>query len=361
MSNIFYFKSINPLGGTEQFLYEIAKKYSKYDITVYYDTADPKQIERLQKLVRCKRRTGEKVKCKKAFFNFNIDMIDEVEAEEYYFVSHAIYQELGYKPPIDNEKLTKIIAVSKYALEKIEEQKAKYNIDIPAMYSYNPITIEKPKRIVKLISASRLKDKTKGGDRTHKLIEALDRYCKEHGVLYTWTIFSDWTGQSPSENVMLRPPRLDVRDYIADSDYLVQLSNDMETYCYTMAEAWEYGVKVVRTPFTVAKEFKDSDKNSIVLDWDCGNIDDVVEEIFKPYDKFTYTAPKDNWDDILDHSKSTYKYDCIEVIAQVRFIDIETNIIRNIGDRFYCSKERATELGDFVCIVNTLEEKKKKT
>lgn len=348
MSNIFYFKNINRLGGTEQFLYEIAKKYHKYDITVYYDKADPKQLERLQKLVRCKRRTGEKVKCKKAFFNFNIDMIDEVEAEEYYFVAHATYQELGYKPPIDNEKLTKIIAVSKYALEKIEEQKAKYNIDIPAMYSYNPITIEKPKRIVKLISASRLKDKTKGGDRTHKLIEALDRYCKEHGVLYTWTIFSDWTGQSPSENVMLRPPRLDVRDYIADSDYLVQISNNMETYCYTMAEAWEYGVKVVRTPFSVAEEFKDSGKNSIVLDWDLRNIDKVVAEIFKEYDKIEYKAPQDNWDKILDKGKSTYKFNGIEVTAQIRFKDIQAGTIREIGDKFMISKERKKELGEFV-------------
>ena len=42
MTNIFYFKGIMPLGGTEQFLYEIAKKYHKYDITVYYDYADKK-------------------------------------------------------------------------------------------------------------------------------------------------------------------------------------------------------------------------------------------------------------------------------------------------------------------------------
>ena len=41
MDNVFYFKSINKIGGTEQFLYEIAKKYHEYDITVYYDSWTP--------------------------------------------------------------------------------------------------------------------------------------------------------------------------------------------------------------------------------------------------------------------------------------------------------------------------------
>ena len=35
-NNVFYFKKINKIGGTEQFLYEIAKKYNKYDITIIY-------------------------------------------------------------------------------------------------------------------------------------------------------------------------------------------------------------------------------------------------------------------------------------------------------------------------------------
>ena len=40
MKNLFYFRKINAIGGTEQFLYEIAKKYNDYDITVLYDEAD---------------------------------------------------------------------------------------------------------------------------------------------------------------------------------------------------------------------------------------------------------------------------------------------------------------------------------
>ena len=49
MDNIFYFKKINRIGGTEQFLYEIAKKYHELDITVFYDEADIYQLKRLRK------------------------------------------------------------------------------------------------------------------------------------------------------------------------------------------------------------------------------------------------------------------------------------------------------------------------
>lgn len=116
MKNIFYFKKISKIGGTEQFLYEIAKKYNEYDITIYYDEADETQLNRLKKLVRCKKRNkGKVVKCDKAFFNFNIDMIDEIEAKEYYFVCHANYEQIGYKPPIENKKITHYIAVSQFA------------------------------------------------------------------------------------------------------------------------------------------------------------------------------------------------------------------------------------------------------
>ena len=47
MKNLFYFRKISRIGGTEQFLYEIAKKYHDWDITVYYDEADKDQLKRL--------------------------------------------------------------------------------------------------------------------------------------------------------------------------------------------------------------------------------------------------------------------------------------------------------------------------
>ena len=71
-SNIFYFYNINSIGGVETFFYYLAKKYCDFDITVFYSTGDINQIKRLRKYVRVKKyKTGEQIKCKKAFFNYN--------------------------------------------------------------------------------------------------------------------------------------------------------------------------------------------------------------------------------------------------------------------------------------------------
>ena len=309
-ANIYYFRLINRIGGTEQFLYELAKKYHKYDLTIMYDECDFDQLMRLQKLVRCVRRRNNKTYyAKRAFYNFNIDAIEQVEADEHIFVCHAIYQELGYQPPIQHPKLTKIVGVSKYALDQIIKQEEVQHIEKPAEYSYNPITLEEVKPVIRIVSACRLEDKTKGGDRTLKLIEALDRYCEANGRNYLWTIFTNHTETKlNSPNVVYMEPRVDVRPYIADADWLVQLSNNMESYCYSINEALGYGTRVVRTPLTVCEEFGIPKQAELVLDWDCANVDEVAEQMFKPKRKFSYKPPEDAWEGLLCHSPSDYTY-----------------------------------------------------
>lgn len=347
VKNIFYFKTISKIGGTEQFLYEIAKKYKDWDITVFYDTADSSQLKRLRNFVRCKQRLrGEKVVCDKAFFNFNVDMIDDVEAKEYYFISHANYEELGYTPPIKKEKLTHYIGVSKFSANKLDELGEKIGKKIKAIYCYNPLTLEPKEKVMHLVSACRLDDKVKGGERTLKLIEALDNYCERTGKHYLWTIFTNpklkITINSP--NVAIMKPRVDVRPYIAEADYILQLSNDMETFCYTINEALGYGVPIVTTPLSIVKELPIDDNMRIELNYDCSNVDEVARQIFeKKVKPFNYEIPKDDWGEILEKGESTYKEERkmkFKVKALINFSDMEENKKRNIGDEFECSKAR---------------------
>ena len=313
IKNIFYFKKINRIGGTEQFLYEIAKKYKDFDITVFYDEADIYQINRLRKYVRCKKRIpGEKIECENAFYNFNIDIIDDVEAKEHIFISHAIYQELGFAPPIKHPKLTRFVGVSQYSSDMLEEYAKLLGLNIKAEKCYNPLTLEPKEKIIKLVSACRLEDHVKGGRRTKELIRKLDEYCERTGSHYIWLIFSNSRTKKKvkidSPNVALMKPRTDVRPYIANADYVLQLSNDMETYCYTINEALGYGVPVITTPLTVTKELYLTEDMQIVLNWDCSNIDEVVEKIFnKPKKEFKYNIPLDNWSNLLAKGKSNYE------------------------------------------------------
>ena len=283
-----------------------------YDITIFYDEADPVQLQRLRKYVRCKKRVkGETVKCNRVFFNFNLDMIDDVESTEYFyaFVGHANYKELGYRPQIDHPKLTHLIGVSQFSTDKLDEWGEILQVNTNATRCYNPLTLEPKKKVIRLVSACRLDDKLKGGERTLKLIEALDRYCAENNRNYIWTIFTNPTKiKINSPNVILMKPRIDVRPYIADSDYTLQLSNDMETYCYTINEALGYGVPIITTPLSILKELPITDNEHLVLDWNCSNVDEIARQIFeKKVKPFEYIPPKDEWDKLLAEGNSTYK------------------------------------------------------
>ena len=375
--NIFYFKRISAIGGTEQFLYEVAKKYHKYDITVFYDEADELQLKRLRKLVRCiKRRKGEVVKCNRVFFNFNLDMIDDVEADKYYFVAHANYEELGYKPPIENDKLTQYIGVSQFASNKLDEYALKLGKEIQTIKCYNPITLEEVKKVKIIVSACRLDDKVKGGKRTLKLIEALDRYCSNNDEHYLWLIFTNpcMNVEVNSPNVVIMKPRVDVRPYIAMADYVAQLSNDMETYCYTINEALGYGVPIITTPLSILKELTITDNEHLVLEYDCSNVDEIAKHIFeKKVNKFEYNPPKDNWEDLLMKEKSSYEeekkmkflVEATDKYIRTNTWDVELSIKKGIkeykpqiGEQWevsYERKEHLVELG-FVKVVQEIKE-----
>lgn len=383
LNNIFYFRKICAIGGTEQFLYEIAKKYKNYDITIFYDEGDPEQLYRLRKYVRCiKHKPGEKVQCKRAFFNFNLDMINDVEAEQYYFISHANYEELhkvhgGYIPPIKNEKLTHYIGVSQFATDKLNEYAEKIGSRIRAKRCYNPLTLEPKEKVLHLVSAGRLDDEVKGGKRTLKLIEALDNYCERTGRHYVWSIFTNPTNKinTISKNVAIMKPRTDVRPYIADADYVLQLSNDMETYCYTINEALGYGVPIVTTPLSILKELPITDNEHILLDWNCENVEEVARQIFeKKVEKFEYNPPKDNWEEYIIKAKSKYEEEkkmkyLVEATEKYEITNTSDNdlsarkgtrYVPKPGEQWEVECDRKDKLLDlgFIKVVKALEEKK---
>ena len=355
MTNVFYFRKISKIGGTEQFLYEIAKKYKDIDITIFYDEADKYQLRRLKKYVRCKKRKqGEQVVCKRAFFNFNIDMIEDVvSTENYYaFVGHANWEELGYKPPVDHPKLNHFIGVSQFSTDKLDEWLKLLNINVKAEKCYNPLSLEKVKKPKIIVSACRLDDEVKGGGRTLKLIESCDRYCKDHPEEhYLWLIFTnpDVKVELNSPNVCLMKPRVDVRPYIAMADYIAQLSNDMETYCYTLNEGLGYGVPIIATPLSILKELPVTDNEKIILEWDCSNADEVAKQIFeKKVKPFDYQIPEDSWNKLLVNKKSTYKEEptrrylvrANKYYAIDGLVDVELGILPPEGYEFEVDDER---------------------
>lgn len=294
MKNCFYFLKINSIGGIETFFYNLAKKYKDWDITIYYKIGDPKQIKRLKKYVRVKKYNGEKIICDKMFFNFNLEIIDNVEAKEYIQIAHGDYKSMGIKPNT-HPKITKQIGVSQLVCDTYKEVTG-----MKTELVYNPIELEKPKKVLNLISATRL-TKEKGKERMIMLANMLDNAK----IPYIWTIFTDDVKAIDNPNIAYMKPRLDIIDYIANADYLVQLS-DNEGYCYSVVESLCVGTPVIVTKCPVFDELGViNGKNGFVIDFDMSNVD--IEKIYKGVSKFEYKSKESNWDKFLEKGKSTYK------------------------------------------------------
>ena len=334
MKNVFYFSLLNSIGGIETFFYYLAKKYKNWDITVYYKYGDPKQVKRLKQYVRVKQYSGEHIVCDKAFFNFNIDIIDNVEAKEYIQIAHGDYKSMGIKPNT-HPRIDRYLGVSKQVCDTYKELTG-YDTELV----YNPIEIDKPKKVLNLISATRLTAE-KGKNRMIKLGQMLDAA----GIPYIWTIFTDDVDAIENPNIAYMKPRLDIINYIANADYLVQLS-DNEGYCYSVAEALSVGTPVIVTECPVFKEIGVNKSNGFILDFDLSNV--PIDEIYKGLPEFKYTPKKDTWDKILAKGKSTYEEEKSKryLVRATRYyledgiIDSELGFIPQEGFEFTIDNDR---------------------
>ncbi len=333
MKNIFYFTHINEIGGIETFFYYLSKKYKDWDITIYYQSGDYKQLNRLKQYVRVKKYQGEKIKCDKAFFNFNLDIIDNIEAKEYIQIAHGDYKAMGIAPNI-HKKITKYLGVSKQVCKTFKEITG-FDTDLV----YNPIMIDKPKKVLNLISATRL-TKEKGKNRIIKLANLLD----EANIPYLWTIFTDDTNAIKNPNIIYMKPKLNIVDYIANADYLVQLS-DNEGYCYSVVESLTVGTPVIVTDIPVLKEIGVEDnKNGFVLDFDLNNV--PIDKIYRGLPDFEYKPKEDNWGEYLEKGASTYREEKnmkvkVRCIRENGYDDVELKRHINFEDEYIVDKLRA--------------------
>lgn len=70
MKNVLYLQYVAEIGGIEQFLSYLSEKYKDFDITLYYERGDNKQIRRLSKFIRTVKLVKPvKIKCERLFVN----------------------------------------------------------------------------------------------------------------------------------------------------------------------------------------------------------------------------------------------------------------------------------------------------
>jgi glycosyltransferase involved in cell wall biosynthesis len=323
MINVFYFKKISQIGGCESWFYYLSKLYK--NMIIYYKEGHPEQIKRLAKNVEVhKYKDNEIINCDKFFCCYAPDIIDNVNAKDYYHVIHCDYKQVKFSP-ILNKKFSHYIAVSKLAGESFKELTG---IDYELIY--NPVAIDIPKvekfndGKLHLISATRL-TKEKGLKRMQKLAKMLENA----NIDYEWLVYTNRIREAIGNNVIYKEPKFNIIEDIAKADYLVQLS-DCEAFCYSIVESLMVGTPVIATDLPVLKELGViHKKNAFICSFNMDNIE-IPYLVEKPL-KTAYKPPKSDWDKYLDNNSTYNANKLVKVRSKKNIYLIEENkhIIRN--------------------------------
>lgn len=211
---------------------------------------------------------------------------------------------------------------------------------------YNPIKIDKPKRILHLISATRIsEDKGSIWENMLKLAKKLD----DADIPYIWYVFTNNKRiKSPNKNIIFMDPELDISKYIADADYLVQLSKT-EGYAYSVVESLILGTPVLCTDFPAAREIGVVDgENGYIFDMNLFNVD--VDKIYNniPIFRYEIKSSNDKWLDLLGEEQEI-EDDMVWVKCCIKdgFTDMYDNKRRKFKEMWQVPYSRALELENF--------------
>lgn len=339
---VIYTSKTYAIGGIETFTYNFCMNMKDlYDIIVLYDIMDINQINRLRKHVCVMKNDVTKtINCDTLIVNRITDKNPpNVIFKQKVQMVHSCKLENTYKIPTDNDYL---VPVSQAAYES-------YNTNIPNCHVINNMTYNpEPRKILKLISATRLTFE-KGEDRMIKLARKLE----SNKIPFLWYMFTEKHLKENVPEIIYMKPTLNIRDYIADSDYLVQLS-DSEGFCYSIVEALELGVPVITTPITVLDEigFK-NDKCGYTIPFDVNVSDEFINNLYQniPKVNYKYSNKKriQEWQSILGDTTPVGGYyyngdEMVRVKCIVKYYSMALEREINVGEILEVTCERANEL-----------------
>ena len=289
---VFYITNFNDIGGVEQWMYYIAKIYGNRDITVYYKTAANSQLRRLARYgINIEKYVPQKgIDCRLLIVCYDTKILNSkrVKANRIVEFVHCDFKHFNGKP-IFHKRVQEYYACSNLTRDSFIELTG---LDCKTMY--NPIDVDKPKPLLKLIAPTRLgKDKGPIWERMELFAKQLERYK----IPFIFYVFS--TEEKPTEvkEFAFMKPQLDISSYIKDCTYLVQFSTT-EGYAYTINESLCLSVPVLVTNFDVVEELGIRDgKNGYVLPFEIFENEDydwepLINKIYNKVPKFRYKPRK---------------------------------------------------------------------
>lgn len=367
---VFYISNINDIGGVEQWMYYIAKLYGDRDITLLYKTAVAAQLRRLARYdINIEKYVPQKgVNCRLLIVCYEVKFLNskKVKADKIVEFVHCDFKHFNGKP-IFHKRVQEYFACSNLARDSFIELTG-----LPCKTVYNPIDVDKPKPLLKLIAPTRLgKDKGKIWERMELFAKQLEKYK----IPFIFFVFSNVEKPTDVKEFAFMKPQLDISSYIKDCTYLVQFS-DTEGYAYTINESLCLSVPVLVTTFDVVEELGIRDgKNGYVIPFETFENEDydwepLINKIYNKVPKFRYKPRKSvkDWEELLGEpkKKKTYKENiaivckCIKtyndyypqyiykknnfVVKQYNYSNDRPYVRCNVGDIVILDEIRADEL-----------------
>lgn len=328
---IIYFHTINQIGGVETFIYYLSKLY---DIEVYYKEGDIKQLERLSTQCPIHKYRGGYIQCDKALFNYNPDIIDYVNANEYIGIVHTDYKQSEFSPCL-HPKITKWIGVSQLVCDSFKEITG-----LDCELIYNPVVIDKKaEKPLIIVCACRL-TKEKGKDNIITLAKRLTEYGKPY-LIIVFTNDKDRKHEINNPNIVYADTQLDIASYLKIGDWIF-VPSKTEAFGYTPVEAAMLGIPTLLMNLPIWGEigFKNNE-NCLIID-DINTFD--LSKLWNTKLKFNYDLPKSNWNKYLPKKTKYNPNKLVKVKAKADYFDVEKQKSIVYNEEFEVSIKRAVYL-----------------
>ena len=270
--------------------------HTDYDITVMCQNVTEDFKTELCKYAEYVAYDKEKTyECDVLLHNYQDNAVKpNIHARQTFILLHCDYAKMSHFGAFDGHM--RYIAVSEQAAENMRKV---YKIDCTAIEPF--LVKHKPRKVFRLVSATRLTNE-KGYARMIQLCKLL----KEDDIRFQWLVFTEHDNKTldgfPEFINMGKQPNDVVIDYMADADYVVQLS-DHEGWGYSVHEALSVGTPCLVTDIPVFKDVIVNGVTGYRLPLDMKDIDltTILTHIPKGYNYYTKTEElKTKWGGLIN-------------------------------------------------------------
>ena len=297
---LFYHSYFSEMGGVETFAYNFCLLFKdSYDITVLYVSGKRKRLDYMRKIVKLKK--------------YNKNVVYDTDIYIRNSVWGLIPNNINYKYAIEMRHADYMYLLKKGLLREQYKSNGIKNIvgcsehvskmsdiifgDSPKTL-YNPI--EKPQKIDKVfhfISFMRV-SKDKGLDRMNMFYNML----KQANISFEWNFFTNTNFKSNVDEIHFWNSRIGLenyKNYLADSDYSVLLSNS-EGCPYQILESLSYLTPVIVTDVPSIHELVKDGVNGYIIPLDMNFNINKIYNIPRINDYSKLLEFNNNWINYLD-------------------------------------------------------------